>query len=435
MNMTSTDRTHDPDAETWVDSARAHREFPIQNLPLGVFSVAGEEPRIGCAIGDEIVDLRGLALDGRLPPDVAPLLSAVELNSLFGAPAVQRRALRHALFDLLSNPERQLEVKMHLHSAARCQMHVPARVGDFTDFFAGIHHATNGGRLVNPNSPLPANYKFLPIAYHSRSSSIRVSGQPVRRPCGQRKPPDCTTPVFGPSQRLDYELELGVWIAGENELGSAVSVDDAFGRIAGFCLVNDWSARDLQAWEFQPLGPFLSKSFHTTISPWVVTAEAMIPFLMPHDARAADDPELLPYLVTTTGGSGDALSIQLEVFLTTAQMRQQGHPPHRLSTGRASDMYWTVAQMIAHHTVNGCNLMPADLLGSGTISSAQPGGAGCLLEISQNGKQPLELSSGELRFYLEDSDEIRLKATASAERFRSIGFGDCVAIVASGGNA
>jgi fumarylacetoacetase len=417
------DHTHNPSAASWVEGADTHPDFPVQNLPLGVFSTAGAKPRIGTAIGDYVLDLSALAASGVLP--AADSLSGHTLNMLFAQPCATRKALRHAIFDLLTAATKKPEVKGHLHLAADVTMHLPTQIGDYTDFYVGIHHATNIGKLFRPDNPLLPNYKHIPIGYHGRASSVRVSGTPVIRPNGQRLAPGADAPEFGPCRRLDYELELGIWIAGENALGTPVAIADAANRVAGFSILNDWSARDIQAWEYQPLGPFLAKNFLTSISPWVVTAEAMAPFCIAQPKRPDGDPQPLPYLWNEIDQARGALAIELTVAILTPRMREAGLPPALLSQGPASNMYWTVAQMIAHHSSGGCDLNPGDLLGSGTISSPMPGGFGSLMEISSGGKEPFALPNGESRSFLEDGDEIIITAKGVAEGARAIGFGPC----------
>ncbi|GGZ24055.1 fumarylacetoacetase [Asticcacaulis endophyticus] len=418
------DQTHDPKRQSWVDSANGHSDFPIQNLPLGVFSVGGEARRIGTAIGDYIVDLK--ALSGLLPAEVAPALSQPVLNDLFALPVADRRALRQRLSDLLSDARHRAEVEPHLYPAADCRMHLPARIGDYTDFYVGIHHAMAVGKLFRPDNPLLPNYKHVPIGYHGRASSIRESGVPVVRPNGQTKAPDADAPSFGPSQRLDYELELGVFIAGGNALGQPIDIKNAPDHIAGLCLLNDWSARDLQAWEYQPLGPFLAKNFHSTISPWVITAEALAPFRNAQPSRPDGDPEPLPYLNDADDQASGAVTIALEVQILTEAMRAQNLPPQTLSrSSTLAAMYWTIAQLITHHSVGGCNLMAGDLLGTGTLSGPEKAQAGSLLELSDGGKSPVTLANGETRRFLADGDEVILTARAEAEGFVSIGFGQC----------
>jgi fumarylacetoacetase len=335
-------------------------------------------------------------------------------------------ALRIRLSELLSNAGNRQAVEPHLVHSSGVDMHLPCKIGDYTDFYVGIHHATNVGKQFRPDNPLLPNYKYVPIGYHGRASSVRVSGQPVIRPCGQRKPPEADAPDYGPSRRLDYELELGIFVGRGNELGETIPIGEAAGHIAGYCLLNDWSARDIQGWEYQPLGPFLAKNFLTSISPWIVTPQALAPFRKPMPPRPAGDPEPLPYLFDAADQARGGLGIQLEVSLLTAKMRDARIPPHVLSQGDAtSAMYWSAAQIVAHHASNGCNLQPGDLIGTGTLSTAQSTGLGSLLEISAGGKQPVELPDGDKRSFLEDGDELTLSARCVAEGAVPIGFGSC----------
>ncbi|CRM23824.1 MULTISPECIES: fumarylacetoacetase [Pseudomonas] len=414
-------------ARSWVASANGHRDFPLQNLPLGVFSINGSAPRSGVAIGDSILDLHA-ALD-EFEGEARRAVEATaggQLNGFFELGRGPRVALRERLLELLAEGSklhtREAQV---LHRAADCHMHVPAKINDYTDFYVGIEHAQNIGKLFRPDNPLLPNYKYVPIGYHGRASTIRPSGTDVRRPKGQTLPAGQAEPTFGPCARLDYELELGIWIGQGNAMGDSIAIGDAAEHIAGFCLLNDWSARDIQAWEYQPLGPFLSKSFITSISPWVVTAEALEPFRKAQPARPAGDPQPLPYLLDTRDQATGGLDIELEVLLTTAAMREQNLPEHRLALSNTQHMYWTVAQLVAHHSVNGCQLQAGDLFGSGTLSGPQPGQYGSLLEITEGGKKPIELASGEVRKFLEDGDEIILRARCNREGFASIGFGEC----------
>ncbi|WP_339478213.1 fumarylacetoacetase [Pseudomonas fluorescens] len=418
---------------SWVASANGHTDFPLQNLPLGVFSVNGSEPRSGVAIGDHIFDLQ-VALEAGLFDGAAR--SAVEatrggqLNAFFDLGREARVALRERLLELFSETSTQrgdIEAQgaKLLPLAADCQMHLPARISDYTDFYVGIEHAQNVGKLFRPDNPLLPNYKHVPIGYHGRASTVRASGTDVRRPKGQTLPAGATEPTFGPCARLDYELELGIWIGQGNEMGDSIAIGDAAEHIAGFCLLNDWSARDIQAWEYQPLGPFLSKSFITSVSPWVVTAEALEPFRTAQPARPQGDPQPLPYLFDKRDQDGGAFDIELEVLLLTETMREQNLPAHRLTLSNTRYMYWTVAQMVAHHSVNGCQLQAGDLFGSGTLSGPENGQFGSLLEITEGGKKPIELASGEVRKFLEDGDEIILRARCARDGFASIGFGEC----------
>lgn len=418
---------------SWVASANGHEDFPLQNLPLGVFSVKGAAPRSGVAIGEHIFDLEA-ALDAGLFDGAAK--AAVEatrggqLNAFFELGREARVALRERLIELLkegSTLRGKIEAQgaKLLTLAADCQMHLPAKINDYTDFYVGIEHAQNVGKLFRPDNPLLPNYKYVPIGYHGRASTIRPSGTDVRRPKGQTLPAGQTEPTFGPCARLDYELELGIWIGQGNDMGDSIAIGDAADHIAGFCLLNDWSARDIQAWEYQPLGPFLSKSFITSISPWVVTAEALEPFRLAQPARPEGDPQPLPYLFDKRDQAAGAFDIELEVLLLTEAMREQNLPAHRLTRSNSKHMYWTVAQMVAHHSVNGCQLQAGDLFGSGTLSGPQSGQFGSLLEITEGGKKPIELASGEVRKFLEDGDEIILRGRCSREGFASIGFGEC----------
>jgi fumarylacetoacetase len=429
MSFPPVDETHDPARASWVESAQGHADFPVQNLPLGIFSPSGGTPRAGVAIGECILDLQAAAGAGLLPETAAPALKGSTLNAFMGLPGGHRRALRRALGELLSEQRHRAAVEPLLHRAADCMMHLPAAIGDYTDFYVGIHHATNVGKLFRPDNPLLPNYKYVPIGYHGRSSSIRPSGVPVRRPTGQRKAADADAPMVGPSVRLDYELELGIWIGPGNALGEPVPIAETADHIAGFCLLNDWSARDLQAWEYVPLGPFLAKNFHTTISPWVVTAEAMAPFRIAQPARPRGDPQPLPYLWDEADQGQGGLAVELEAWLSTAAMRRAGLPSVRLSHGTASSMYWTAQQIVTHHASNGCNLNPGDLMGSGTLSAAEREGYGSLIELSDGGKASIPLPGGEQRTFLEDGDEVTLKAVARAEGFAPIGFGECRAII------
>jgi fumarylacetoacetase len=423
-----------------VASAEGHRDFPIQNLPLGVFSPPGGiDRRAGVAIGDMIFDL-GAALELDLfaggARDAAEAASSGWLNELFALGAAPRQALRERVSVILdaNGNERSRMEEFHsrfLHPAASCMLHLPARIGDYTDFYVGIHHATNVGKVFRPDNPLLPNYKHVPIGYHGRASSIVISGTSVRRPHGQLKASDASNPSFGPSQRLDYELELGVWIGPGNALGDSIPIGEAGDHLAGFCLLNDWSARDIQAWEYQPLGPFLSKNFATSVSPWVITPEALAPFRIPQPLRAEGDPKPLPYLFDDADQREGAFDLELEVLLVTPGLRDKAMAPHRLALSSTRHMYWTVSQLVTHHTCNGCNLQPGDLLGSGTLSAPDEQGFGSLLETTRGGSQPIKLESGEERRFLQDGDEIILRARAERDGFAPVGFGDCTAAVSS----
>ena len=429
--MSIGDATNDPALKSWVDTAQGS-DFPIQNLPLGIFSV-GERRRHSCvAIGDYVLDLTGIA--DLLDEDWREDLSQPVLNAWLARGRRAQDRLRERLTALLSDERYRDDVEPELVGQTEVRMHMPCVVGDYTDFYVGIHHATNVGKQFRPDNPLLPNYKFVPIGYHGRASSVRVSGEPVMRPSGQRKTPDADSPEYGPSRRLDYELELGIWIGEGNDLGSPIAVGDAAEHIAGYCLLNDWSARDIQAWEYQPLGPFLAKNFLTSVSAWVVSPQALAPFRKAMPPRPAGDPEPLAYLDDAGDRASGALAVRLEVTLTTEQMRRQGAAPHILSRGSAdAAMYWSAAQIVAHHSSNGCNLQPGDLIGTGTLSTDSNGGLGSLLEISSGGKLPVELVSGETRSFLEDGDEITLKAWCEGEGAVRIGFGECVGRVVVGG--
>ncbi len=422
------DRTHDPKATSWVASANGHSDFPIQNLPLGVLSHGSGPPRASVAIGDMALDLTHLLNGGLLRGEAelaARAASGASLNALLALGSGPRRALRQRIFELLVDGGSERAPAEALSPIADATMHLPAFIGDYTDFYAGIHHAMNVGKLFRPDNPLLPNYKHVPIGYHGRASSVRASGAAVVRPSGQRKSPEGDVPVFGPSQRLDYELELGVWVGPGNALGSRIPIASAEAHIAGLCLLNDWSARDLQAWEYQPLGPFLAKSFVTSVSPWIVTSEALEPYRVAQAPRPEGDPQPLPYLQ-----GGRAYALELEVLLETEGMRAKKLAPHRLSRTEATNLYWTVEQLVAHHTVNGCNLQAGDLLGTGTISAAQPDGYGSLLELTGGGKNAITLPSGETRTFLQDGDTLIMRGQARAPGRVSIGFGECRGSVA-----
>jgi len=430
--MSRIDATHDPALASWVDSANAAgAEFPIQNLPFGRFRRAGSvEPlRIGVAIGDQVLDLREAREHGPWSEDIAELLLPLaqgDLNAFMARGKPARVALRAALSQALrdgSNAQSALTVC--LVAQADAVMSTPCSVGDFTDFYTGIHHATAVGKLFRPDQPLMPNYKWLPIGYHGRSSSLRASGHGFVRPLGQTKS-DAPEPQFGPSKRLDYELEVGALIAEGNPLGEPIAMAQAEDRWFGLVLLNDWSARDIQAWEYQPLGPFLAKNFATTLSPWVVTAEALAPFRAPF-VRPAGDPQPLPYLDSAANRECGGIDITLEVWLQTQAMREQQQPAVRLMQSNFRDAYWTVAQLVAHHSSNGCNLQPGDLLGSGTQSGAAEGQGGSLLELTKGGKQPIALANGETRTFLEDGDTVILRGFCERAGQRRIGFGDCAA--------
>ena len=432
----STDVTHDPALQSWVASANdAATDFPVQNLPFGRFRRAGSgEPwRIGVAIGDQVLDLRLAAEHGRWPADVASALAplaAGDLNRFMAMGPVVRRSLRAALSSALAAGSPQQEALAHgLLPQSAAEMALPCTITDYTDFYTGIHHATTVGKLFRPDNPLMPNYKWVPIGYHGRASSIVISGTPIRRPLGQTMAPGATAPSVGPSQRLDYELELGFLIGTGNAMGEPIPIAEAEDHLFGVTLFNDWSARDIQPWEYQPLGPFLAKNFASTLSPWVVTMEALAPFRSPFQ-RPAGDPDPLPYLDSAANRQQGLLDIRLEVWLQTAKMREAGQAAVRLSSGSAAEAaYWTPAQLVAHHTIGGCNLQAGDLFGSGTLSGPRPDQAGSLLELTQGGRQPITLSNGETRSFLADGDTLILRGFCERAGVRRIGLGECAGTV------
>lgn len=430
------DDTHRTDLASWVESANAATtDFPLQNLPLGMFRSPGRETTPGVAIGDQVLDLAALRgaelLDGEDASMVEACVQDGALNPLM-------EAGRDALSRLRAKVSRLLRADTPEGAAARrradellvpivqATLLLPAQVGDYTDFYASVHHATNVGSMFRPDNPLLPNYKWVPIGYHGRASSIVPSGTPVTRPWGQTREGSATAPSFGPSQRLDYELEVGAYIATGNALGERIPLEHAESHVAGLCLVNDWSARDIQTWEYQPLGPFLAKSFTTTVSPWVVTLDALEPFRVAAFARAEGDPKPLPYLHDEKNERAGGFDITLEVLISTKRMRDADLPAVRVSRGSFTSMYWTVAQIVTHHASNGCNLRPGDLLASGTVSGPTPESRGCLLERTWRGTEPLQLPSGEERRFLEDGDEVTMRGWCEREGARRIGFGEAV---------
>ncbi len=431
--MTMLDETHDPALKSWVESANdGATDFPIQNLPYGRFRRAGtQEPwRIGVAIGDQVLDLQRAgraAWHADVQPLLAPL-AAGDLNAFMALGSEASRTLRAALSQALrEGSPMQAALQGALVPQREAEMALPCTVGDYTDFYTGIHHATAVGKLFRPDNPLLPNYKWVPIGYHGRSSSLVVSGTPVRRPRGQLKG-EAAEPVLAPTQRLDYELELGALIGAGNALGEPIGIAQAESHLFGVVLLNDWSARDVQAWEYQPLGPFLAKNFASTLSPWVVTMQALAPYRAAF-ARPAQDPQPLPYLDGESNRAQGALDIRLQVLLQTAAMRERGEAPAPLSQSNFRDAYWTLAQLVAHHSVNGCNLRAGDLLGTGTQSGPGEGEGGSLLELSQGGKRPVALPGGESRSFLQDGDTLVLRAFCEAPGHARIGFGDCAGTV------
>ena len=421
--MTSTnllDESHDAALQSWVESANApETDFPLQNLPFGRFRVGGGAWRIGVAIGDQVLDLHA-----------AGLIDHNDMKRLLGSTTQERQALRLALSRGLRQASAQEGAwRAALKAQDAVELGVPCDIGDYTDFYVGIHHAMAVGKQFRPDNPLLPNYKWVPIGYHGRASTVIASGQPFNRPRGQLKGPQDESPRLAPTQRLDLELELGVVVGRPNALGRPITMAEAESHVFGLTLFNDWSARDIQAWEYQPLGPFLSKNFASTISPWIVTLEALAPFRRAF-VRAEGDPQPLPYLDSPQNRAAGAFDIDLEVHLQTAKMRAAGHAGDCISRSNFADAaYWTVAQMVTHHTVNGCALESGDLFGSGTLSGPEPEQAGSLLELSAGGKQPIGLSNGEQRGFLQDGDELRLVARCSRDGLRSIGFGPCAAVV------
>lgn len=460
------DQTHDPRLESWVESANdPNTDFPIQNLPIVNYGAVDEsltDPLsdafvglLGVLIGDCVLDVRkafdaGLldALlrfdDGSEGCDIDYWLN--DTNGIAAAPAEFRTELRRVISAILgsqSSVDREV-VRQWLTPVRECRFHEPS-VGDYTDFYASHFHATNVGSMFRPDNPLLPNYKHIPIGYHGRASSIVASGTPIRRPVGQQSPPDDNSPpAFGPCRMLDHELEVGAVIAGGNMLGKTISIDDAEDHILGLCLVNDWSARDIQKWEYQPLGPFLAKNFATTVSPCIVTIEALAPFRAPAFERPQGDPRPLPYLDGAHNRAKGNFDITLEVYLSSEQMRRRGLAPVRISKGNFKDMYWTLGQMIAHHTVNGCNLRPGDLIASGTVSGPTRDSRGSMIELTWDGdpfatppvvvpgtqRTPIRLPTGEERRFLDDGDEVILKGYCEREGFRRIGFGECRGVIA-----
>ncbi len=430
--MTVLDETHDASTRSFVAAANdPQTDFPIQNLPFGVVRRRGSDEswRGAIAIGDQVLDLAALARTGLVSgPAGAALARCAEstLNAFMALGATAASQVRRAVFELLreGQPARERVVAC-LISAAAVKHALPASIGDYTDFYASIHHATSVGRMFRPDQPLMPNYKWVPIGYHGRASSIGVSPQRFHRPLGQRLPPGATEPVLGPTQRLDYELELGILIGRGNALGERVPIAQADEHVFGMCLLNDWSAREVQAWEYQPLGPFLAKNFATTLSPWLVTLEALAPFRLPW-TRPSSDPAPLRYLDAPQVRGAGAIDINLEATLETAAMRARGAAPYTLSRSNFRHSYWSFAQLVAHHTVNGCNLQPGDLLGTGTQSGPADDEAGSLLELTSGGKRPLTLPDGSMHGFLDDGDVVTFHAWCEREGYRRIGFGACV---------
>jgi len=435
-------QTHDPHLRSWVASANnPDTDFPIHNLPFGVFRRAGsaELPRVGVAIGDHILDVLACLQAGLFEDRAAYAAQACAsptLNQLMAFGPSYWTALRQQVSSLLST---DTPIEQHgnisrealLVAMDAAELLLPATIGDYTDFYASVYHATNVGSMFRPDNPLLPNYKHVPIGYHGRASSVVISGTPIHRPNGQTRPPQAEQPSFGPSKLLDYEAEIGFFVGPGNTLGEPIPMEEAEAHIFGLCLVNDWSARDIQTWEYQPLGPFLAKSFATTISPWVVTLEALVPFRSPAFQRGNDDPQPLPYLASSQNSANGGIALQVEMYLCSPQMGEQGLPPVRLSRGSFTDMYWTIAQMLTHHASNGCNLRPGDLLASGTVSGNTKDARGCLLELTWRGAEPIELPNGETRTFLQDGDEVIMRGFCEWPNHRRIGFGEARGVVLS----
>jgi fumarylacetoacetase len=417
IGMSLLDESHDPALTSWVEQAnQPGSDFPIQNLPFGRYRRIGanDDFKIGVAIGDQILDLQGTRL-----------IDSPDMNALMALDTAARLRLRRDISRGLAQGSAQQQAWSKLLTPQNAaEMAVPCRIGDYTDFYTGIHHATSVGKLFRPDQPLMPNYKWVPIGYHGRSSSIRVSGQTFRRPRGQTKASDAAQPSIGPSRRLDYELELGYFVGRGNELGQPVSIEDAENHLFGVTLLNDWSARDIQAWEYQPLGPFLSKNFASTVSPWLVTTEALAPFRTAL-TRPEGDPQPLPYLDGDFNRKSGMFDIMLEVLILTERMAKAGLAPERLTLGNAGTAaYWTAAQLLTHHTVNGCNLQSGDLLGSGTLSGPAANEAGSLLELTEGGKKSVSLANGEERTFLEDGDALILRGWCERPGAARIGLGE-----------
>ena len=433
--MYEIDETHDASLTSWVGSARGHTDFPIQNLPFGLFRRQGtaESWRGGVAIGEEILDLALLHQSGLVTGTAATAIAAASQSTLNAYMALGRTywvALRKALSRLLSAADpkaaahaSKLAPLLVRQSAA--QMTVPAQIGDYSDFYTSLSHATNGGRIHRRNPPVPVSFKHLPIGYHGRASTIVVSGTPVRRPLVQSREDGRELPEFGPTRQLDYEAELAFYIGPGNQVGEPIRIAEIHDHLFGVSILNDWSARDAQRWESAVVGPLLGKDFATSVSPWIVTMDALAPFLVEPFQRSADDPEPLPYLKSEFEAKSGGIDIVIEVAIQSASMRNQNISPYRLSQANFRNQYFTIGQMAAHHVSNGCRLRPGDLVGSGTISDVAPGSWGCLVEITSRGEQPVSLPDGESRRFLEDGDEVIMRANCSRPGYLSIGFGEC----------
>ena len=437
--MPTLNETHDPALQSWVEAANApDADFPLQNLPFGVFVHPDSGgAKVGVAIGDSILDVAA-AYDrdviGGAADDAARACLGGTLNALMALGGRHWSALRAALSQALRADTEAGEAARSsaddiLVPMAGTRMLLPAAIGDYTDFYASINHATNVGRMLRPDNPLMPNYKHIPIAYHGRASSIVPSGEKCKRPVGQTKAPDADRPTFGPSNALDYETEMAIYVGPGNPLGQPVSLEEAEDHIFGICILNDWSARDVQAWEYQPLGPFLAKSFCSHVSPWVVTLEALAPFRCAAPSRPDGDPAPLPYLSSPRNEAEGGFDVNIEVSIASEKMRDEGLPPVTLAVTNMQHLYWTVFQMLTHHTSNGCNLRPGDLIGTGTISGPDADSLGSILEITRRGTNPIELPTGETRNFLADGDELVMRAWCEAGHARRIGIGECRAVI------
>lgn len=440
MTTLRIDGTHDAALKSWIPAANAPgADFPIQNLPFGIFKRRGtaEAPHGGLAIGDRVLDLAACRAAGLFSGAASVAAEAAAGPSLNRLAALGREywvALRRQASELLREGDTPLAGRpdgrtRFLPAQEECEMFLPAEVGDYTDFYASVFHATNVGRLFRPDQPLLPNYKHVPIGYHGRSSSLVVGGTPIRRPKGQTKADTAESPSYGPSKVFDYEVEAGFLVGPGNALGETIPIAKAEDHLFGVCLLNDWSARDIQKWEYQPLGPFLAKNFATSLSPWVVTLEALEPFRVPAFRRPEGDPAPLPHLDQGAQSERAGFDIRFELLLLTEKMRAAGLPPFRVSHSNSRDLYWTPGQLLAHHASNGCNLRPGDLLGSGTISGPDRENEGCLLERTRGGKEPIALPNGETRTFLADGDEVILQGYCEAPGFARIGLGQCRGVV------
>lgn len=434
-NTNLLNETHNPALSSWVKSANVENcDFPIQNLPFASFKRKNSEEalRAGVAIGDQVVDLKALYELNIFEGDAQLALEKCCLAQLNDFMSMGKRfwsALRQALsLSLTQGSAHEAKLASCLVAQTDVEYALPCQIGDYTDFYTSIHHATSVGKKFRPDNPLLPNYKWVPIGYHGRSSSIEVSGSDFKRPKGQTKAPTATEPSFGPCKRLDYEMEVGIFIGNGNDLGAPISIENAEDHVFGMCLFNDWSARDIQGWEYQPLGPFLSKSFASTVSPWIVTSEALAPFRAAW-TRDEADPQPMPYLESQQNRDLGSLDLNLQVLIETQAMRKAGEKPVQLSQSNFKDSYWTVAQMVAHHTVNGCNLRSGDMFGSGTQSGPNPEEAGSMLELSNAGSEPITLPNGETRTFLEDGDAIIMKGWCKKSGSARIGFGEVSATI------